>query len=74
MINFSNNLSPILQDKLLYPPLTKKELSTSRHKIQDSQKIYKNVDMDHVYIDFEKPINKWMEGAHIVNEVPIIFI
>ena len=59
---------------MLYPPLSKKELlGTSGSKIQNSLNNYKNVDLDHVYLDFEEPINVWVRGEHIVNEVCINF-
>lgn len=55
-------------DKFLYPPQSKKELGIVDSNNEDSRKNYKNVDLDHVYIDFEEPINIWMKGEHIVNE------
>lgn len=60
------------QDDVLYPPQSKKELGTIYSNTEEPEKDYKNVDLDHVYIDFEEPINIWMKGEHIVNETELL--
>lgn len=54
----------------IYAPLTKKELRGNKNKMNDDQpETYENVDLDHVYIEFEQPFHNWSEGAHVVTKV-----
>ncbi|KAK2579239.1 hypothetical protein KPH14_008206 [Odynerus spinipes] len=46
--------------------LVKKELKTSIHPLEKS---YKNVDTDHVYIEFQQEFHTWLDGAEVVSEV-----
>lgn len=41
-------------------------------KQQTDSKSY-NVDLDHVYVEFQKPFHRWSEGEHVVEEVIVIF-
>lgn len=45
----------------------KKEVG-SGHEIEDA-KSYNNVDLDHVYVEFQQPFHTWSEGEHVVKEV-----
>lgn len=49
--------------------MVKKELNINTHKFHNPENSYKNVDMDHVYIQFKGQIHTWAEGEHIINEV-----
>ena len=35
----------------------------------DGPKSYNNVDLDHVYMEFQQPFHTWSEGEHVVKEV-----
>lgn len=50
-------------------PLVKKELNSNLHELNNPDNSYKNVDMDHVYIQFKGNFHKWQEGADVVKEV-----
>ncbi|XP_023288665.1 receptor-type tyrosine-protein phosphatase N2 [Orussus abietinus] len=49
--------------------MTKKELGTGGRINAVSPKSYKNVDMDHVYIEFKQEFHTWYEGERIVEKV-----
>ncbi|XP_024936443.1 receptor-type tyrosine-protein phosphatase N2 isoform X2 [Cephus cinctus] len=57
------------QNDILYPPLTKKEVKDNAGISKPSENSYKNVDLDHVYIEFENTFLTWAEGEHVVKEV-----
>lgn len=56
----------MFQSNDVYAPLTKKEL---RGYKDAPPKIYKNVDLDYVYIEFEQELHTWLEGKHVVAKV-----
>lgn len=67
---YKNYTDIVLQNNEVYAPLTKKELRGNSHKINNvPPRIYKNVDLDYVYIEFEQEFHKWEQGAHIVTKV-----
>lgn len=35
----------------------------------NSSKSYNNIDLDHVYIEFQQPFHAWIEAKHVVQEV-----
>ncbi|XP_036143602.1 receptor-type tyrosine-protein phosphatase N2 isoform X2 [Monomorium pharaonis] len=51
----------------IYTSFTKKELRGNTN--DDRSEIYKNVDLDSVYIEFEQEFHTWLEGAHVVSKV-----
>ncbi|XP_046621979.1 receptor-type tyrosine-protein phosphatase N2 isoform X1 [Neodiprion virginianus] len=57
------------QREPLLLPLVKKELTSSTHKLKTTGNSYKNVDMDHVYMQFKGEFGTWSEGEHVINEV-----
>lgn len=44
----------------------KKEWKSNVHSFEKS---YKNVDTDHVYIEFQQEFHTWVEGERVVDEV-----
>ncbi|XP_076291389.1 tyrosine phosphatase IA-2 isoform X2 [Lasioglossum baleicum] len=54
-------------DEELFEPFVKKEVFGQSE--ESSSTSYHNVDLDHVYVQFEQPIHVWAEGEHVVEEV-----
>jgi hypothetical protein len=53
----------------MHLPQVKKEIYNS--KLNSSPKTYENVDMDHVYIQFNQEFHSWSEGEIVVNTVSV---
>ncbi|XP_076231985.1 tyrosine phosphatase IA-2 [Calliopsis andreniformis] len=54
------------QDNEVLIPFVKKEVGIQP---ENSPKSYNNVDLDHVYVEFQQPFHTWPEGEHVVKEV-----
>lgn len=66
----SENHSDGIQDhEVFLSPLVKKEMNENGHRSDSFPKDYKNVDLDHVYMEFQQPFHTWSEGEHVVKEV-----
>lgn len=66
--NRSDSNETVLNNEELFEPFVKKEVGTG--PLEESPTTsYHNVDLDHVYVVFEQPILKWVEGEHIVEEM-----
>lgn len=61
--NRSDSIETEQDNNVLLTPYVKKEV-----KQQTDSKSY-NVDLDHVYVEFQKPFHRWSEGEHVVEEV-----
>lgn len=55
----------IFQNNVLLTP--KKEIENVQQA--NSSKSYNNIDLDHVYIEFQQPFHAWIEAKHVVQEV-----
>lgn len=55
---------------MLLNPYVKKEVGTGQ---QADSKSYNNVDLDHVYVEFQQPFHKWSDGEHVVEKVIVVF-
>ncbi|XP_076674923.1 tyrosine phosphatase IA-2 isoform X3 [Andrena cerasifolii] len=65
--NESDSIKPERDNEVLLAPLVKKEVATG-HEPEDP-KSYNNVDLDHVYVEFQQAFHTWSEGEHVVKEV-----
>lgn len=43
-----------------------------KSNIPSIEKSYKNVDTDHVYIEFQQEFNAWEKGERVVDEVLLL--
>lgn len=64
---YSYTRNVFLQNDVIYMPQVKKEIHNS--KVSTSPETYENVDLDHVYIQFNQEFNSWSEGERVVNLV-----
>ncbi|KAG7196665.1 hypothetical protein KM043_016002 [Ampulex compressa] len=55
-------------NEVLLAPV-KKEVNSNLPEPKDTARIYKNVDLDHVYMEFQQAFHTWSEGEHVVKEV-----
>ncbi|CAK9809523.1 Receptor-type tyrosine-protein phosphatase N2 [Anthophora plagiata] len=54
-------------NNVLFSPYVKKEATSGQQA--ESLKTYNNVDLDHVYVEFQQVFHTWSEGEHVVKEV-----
>nr|XP_034182626.1 receptor-type tyrosine-protein phosphatase N2 isoform X1 [Osmia lignaria] len=54
-------------NEVLLSSFVKKEVGAGQQV--DGPKSYDNVDLDHVYMEFQQPFHTWSEGEHVVKEV-----
>ncbi|KOX68668.1 Receptor-type tyrosine-protein phosphatase N2 [Melipona quadrifasciata] len=62
--NRSDSIETEQNDDVLLDPYVKKEVGQ-----QGDSKSYNNVDLDHVYVEFQQPFHKWSDGEHVVKKV-----
>ncbi|XP_043524231.1 receptor-type tyrosine-protein phosphatase N2 isoform X3 [Frieseomelitta varia] len=62
--NRSDSIETEQNNDVLLNPYVKKEVGQ-----QADSKSYNNVDLDHVYVEFQEPFHKWSDGEHVVEKV-----
>nr|XP_033327168.1 receptor-type tyrosine-protein phosphatase N2 isoform X1 [Megalopta genalis] len=66
--NHSDSSETEQDNEELLAPFVKKEVGNGQPD-ETSTKSYRNVDLDHVYIEFQQPFHTWQEAEHVVKEV-----
>ncbi|KAF3421866.1 hypothetical protein E2986_11258 [Frieseomelitta varia] len=64
--NRSDSIETEQNNDVLLNPYVKKEVGQ-----QADSKSYNNVDLDHVYVEFQEPFHKWSDGEHVVEKTKL---
>ncbi|XP_017796150.1 PREDICTED: receptor-type tyrosine-protein phosphatase N2 isoform X1 [Habropoda laboriosa] len=64
--NSSDSIENGQDNDVLFTPYVKKEAPAQQ---TEGSKTYNNVDLDHVYVEFQQQFHTWSEGEHVVTEV-----